>query len=546
MLALLISLYVVGSAGASLWPLPEDVSLGRERLFLPKDFRFLLSGDAEGSQVLASATARYQKLISFGHGEVLNNDVEKGAPEALESCQINVEKVISDPEAEKNSLQLGVNEKYELMVSTGTSPTAGCTISAPTVWGALRAMETFTQLLVREGFGSGHRVELSSAPVSISDAPAYSHRGVMIDTSRHYLGVSVIERAIDAAAMNKMSVLHWHAVDAESFPLVTPSSPQLSDGAYSRTAVYSMDDVRHLVDYGTDRGVRIILEVNSPGHAASWTKGYPQIMAKCFRKYSYNYNDFAVNPTLEKTYEVVEGAYQDVLGATRDGYMHLGGDEVVYGCWDDDAGIVEYKEANGIESDDALYGMYVSRVGGIAGGLGATPIHWQEAFIAYDRSVGDDKMAFKFQPGTAFQVWSGDGDLIHDITAANFSCVASPNAYWYMDHPTSTWDVMYYYDPASGLSSSQRSLVLGGEAVMFGELVDEGNFDASTQPKAAAVAERLWSDRQAQPDDPAVGPRYDEDMDEVRARLMDHRCRMRNRGINAAPIAPDYCSTNFV
>jgi hexosaminidase len=533
---LALTMLAVPASAVSLWPHPTgSVSTGSEQLFVVPSFAFRLTGATADSSVMIKAADRYVQLINAAASEV----PQDSAP-LLASCSVDVSSVLVDAGEERKTLQQGMDEAYSLQVSGGQD--AVCSIEARTVWGALRALETFTQLLTREG----PSVVLSGAPVQISDAPAYSHRGLMIDTSRHYLDVRTIEHVVDTVSMSKMSVLHWHAVDAESFPLLTPSSPHLGEGAYSASAVYSMQDVAHLVAYAADRGVRLIVEVNSPGHAASWTHGYPDVMAKCFKKYSYNYNDFAVNPTLDKTYDVVGGAIADVLAQTQDAFMHLGGDEVVYGCWDEDADIAAYKEEHGIDSNDQLYGMYISRAGGMAGALGATPVHWQEAFIAFDRSEGAAKDAFQFQPGTAFQVWQGDGTLVSDITAANFSCIASPNAYWYLDYATSTWDVMYYYDPAASLTDTQRMKLMGGEAVMFAEMVDGDNFDSQTQPRATAVAERLWSDRSALPDDASANPRYDTDKDETKARLMDMRCRMRGRGVRAAPIAPDYCATNFV
>jgi hypothetical protein len=51
----------------------------------------------------------------------------------------------------------------------------------------------------------------------------------MLDTARHYLSISAIERMIDAAAYTKMNTLHWHTIDAESFPMVSPSYLRHSD-----------------------------------------------------------------------------------------------------------------------------------------------------------------------------------------------------------------------------------------------------------------------------------------------------------------------------
>ena len=128
--------------------------------------------------------------------------------------------------------------------------------------------------------------------------------------------------------------------------------------------------------------------------------------------------------------------------------------------------------------------------------------------------------------------------------------VASPSAHWYLDNLASSWDAFYYYRPTANLSVAQARLVVGGEAVMFGEHVDASNLDGITQPRAAAVAERLWSDRAALPSDPTgqVSPTGVPltDKDITQQRLALHRCRLVQRGVRAAPVAPSYCDATYV
>jgi hexosaminidase len=111
---------------------------------------------------------------------------------------------------------------------------------------------------------------VSNAPLIISDYSRYSHRGMLIDTSRHYLSVNQIKRMIDTLPINKFNKLHWHIVDAQSFPLDTPSMPTMVKGAYSPSMTYSVTDLKELSEYAYSLGVEIIFEVDVPGHAASW------------------------------------------------------------------------------------------------------------------------------------------------------------------------------------------------------------------------------------------------------------------------------------
>lgn len=79
----------------------------------------------------------------------------------------------------------------------------------------------------------------------------------MIDSSRHFLSVDAIKHQIDALMYNKMSILHWHITDEDSFPMMIESRPELTKyGAFSGT--YSPTEIRSIISYGRIRGVRVI------------------------------------------------------------------------------------------------------------------------------------------------------------------------------------------------------------------------------------------------------------------------------------------------
>lgn len=424
-------------------------------------------------------------------------------------------------------MQLGVNESYQLNIS----PEGVCSIAADTVWGALHAMETFTQLLVREQSA----VALNYLPVLVNDNPRFSHRGLLIDSSRHYLSVAELKRLVDTLPMSKFNALHWHIVDAQSFPMDAPSAPLLVRGAYSAQATYSVADIEAVVQYGASRGVRVFLEIDVPGHAASWTAGYPEVMADCFVKYSYNINNFALNPTKEETFAVLQNVLKDSVTATgiagTGGMLHIGGDEVVYGCWNNDTSILEYLAAHNLTTDQLLM-EFVERADEMVRGLGATPVHWEEVFKAGQKGGRPLDPA----QGTIFEVWTNK-EQIKSIVQQSFRVIAAPSDVWYLDHAENTWSVMYSYDPVAGLTSSEAELIIGGEVAMWGEHVDDCNIESIVYPRAAAVGERLWSPASLV-DDAAL--------DEAQARLEVQRCRMKQRGFQPSALDPGFCSVTYV
>ncbi len=500
---LLISLLVSAVlASVPLWPLPSSQSLGAKTLKLNAAFKLEFTSSTS-NDVVNKAIDRYMRLLHLPRDHVANNG-------EIKSCSLSV---VDDAIPGI----VGADESYTISITEEGS----CEISGANTWALLRGMETFTQLLVR---GENKDIFVKTVPVSVKDQARYGHRGILIDTSRHYLPVQEIERIIDALPMNKFNVLHWHTVDAESFPLNTPSEPTMIEGAYNSKMVYTMADLSHLRSFAFERGVEIIFELDVPGHAAAWTKGKPEIMADCFAKYYYNINDFALNPTLDETYSTIQNILSDVVKATNVQRLHLGGDEVVYGCWKNDSSIIDWMSQKQWTDYNQLLGYFVDRADKIANNLGAAVTHWEEVFTA----------GATVPANTIFQVWT-DSSKMSAVTAAKYQVIASPSNYWYLNIATNTWQNMYSYDPATGLSVDQASRVIGGEGALWGEYIDETNIEQNIYPRACSVAERLWS------------PSTTKDTTDALNRLVIQKCRLVNRGVRSSPVQPaDYCTEVYV
>jgi hexosaminidase len=126
-------------------------------------------------------------------------------------------------------------------------------------------LETFTQLVDVEA-GS-----VKVASVNISDAPSYPWRGALIDTGRRFWPMSLLQNTIDTMAAMKMNVLHLHAsdfcrfsVESKVFPNLTASLTGINAGSYSQ------EDIKALISYAGDRGVRVVPEFEMPGHALGY------------------------------------------------------------------------------------------------------------------------------------------------------------------------------------------------------------------------------------------------------------------------------------
>jgi hexosaminidase len=344
------------------------------------------------------------------------------------------------------------------------------------------------------------------------------------------LSIPSIKRQIDALSYNKMNTLHWHVVDAQSFPMQSQTYPLLAiKGAYNYpAATYTTQDVADLIEYGLQRGIRIVPEFDVPGHAASWGLAYPDITANC-PHYEQNINNVALNPAVDETYTVVRGFFSEMAQLFPDKYFHTGGDEVVFGCWLDDPSIVAWMKQQGINSGQEIEEYFETKLQAIVKDMNKTMIVWQELF---ENNV-------TLSPSTIVHIWK-DQPTLESSLGAGYRSLFSYG--WYEDRqvpdpPTThyewidTWLDFYNLEPLAGtkLPKSKQDLLLGGEAAMWSEQVDETVIDGRIWPRASAVAERLWS------------PSSAHDATEAKTRLIPQRCRMAQRGISAGPVAPGFC-----
>uniref|UniRef100_H2YUW0 beta-N-acetylhexosaminidase n=1 Tax=Ciona savignyi TaxID=51511 RepID=H2YUW0_CIOSA len=144
-------------------------------------------------------------------------------------------------------------------------------LNASSVWGVLRGLETFSQLIWEDPTG-----QMVANQTHIIDEPRYAHRGVLLDTARHFLPVNVILENLEAMSYNKFNVFHWHIVDAQSFPYVSTVYPNLHlKGSYSSmNLVYTPEMIAEVIEFGRLRGIRVVPEFDTPGHTYSWGLGY--------------------------------------------------------------------------------------------------------------------------------------------------------------------------------------------------------------------------------------------------------------------------------
>ena len=364
----------------------------------------------------------------------------------------------------------GGNESYRLDISPERA-----VLAASTFEGALHGLETFVQLI--EPGADGFEV----ASVHIEDHPRFPWRGLMIDCSRHWMPIEVIERNLDAMAAVKLNVLHWHLSDDQGFRVESKRFPRLqelgSDGHF-----YTQDQLRHIIAYARDRGIRVVPEFDIPGHTTSWFVGYPEL-ASAPGPYAIERKWGIFQPTMdpsrEETYRFLDKFLGEMTALFPDGYFHIGGDEVDPTQWQQSSAIQAFARERHLETPDELQAYFIHRVEEILKKYGKTMIGWDEV-------LNPD-----LESDTVIQSWRGQAALA-DAAKKGHRGILSFG--YYLDHlnPAS---FHYGVDPQVGGKEIDHAnaAILGGEACMWSEYVSPETIDSRIWPRSAAIAERLWS-----------------------------------------------------
>ncbi|GLT66916.1 hypothetical protein SLA2020_392560 [Shorea laevis] len=496
-----------------IWPLPSEFSSGSNTLYVDPSMLLTVSGDGGNSVIIREAFERYKRVI-FKHAagfSIFGKFMGRGSVYDISKLRVIVH-------SQSEELQLGVDESYTLLVakSDAQSIVGEATIEANTVYGALRGLETFSQLCV---FDYGTKsVQIYKAPWYIQDKPRFAYRGLLLDTSRHYLPVNVIKQIVESMSYAKLNVLHWHIIDEQSFPLEVPTYPNLWKGAYSKWERYTVEDAQEIVSFAKMRGINVMAEVDVPGHAESWGAGYPDLWpsSSCREPLDVSKNF---------TFDVISGILADMRKIFPFELFHLGGDEVNTDCWSYTPHVKKWLGDHNMTTKDA-YQYFVLRAQKIAISQNWTPVNWEETFNTF---------AANLNPRTVVHNWLGPG-VCPKVVAKGFRCIFSNQGVWYLDHLDVPWEKVYTAEPLEGINdASKQKLVLGGEVCMWGETADTSDVQQTIWPRAAAAAERLWSRREAISTGNATLTAL--------PRLHYFRCLLNRRGVQAAPVTNKYART---
>lgn len=445
-----------------LMPVPRTIKSTADRCRITKSFTIGVTGNP-GDRVYKEATRALRRLDNrmgffFKQGNITSKDNNTFA-----SLLVEVKRPAE--------LRLYEDESYQLF-----SCAKQVKIVANTDLGAIRGLETLQQLLSVDDAG------YYFPGVDISDAPRFPWRGLLLDITLHWMPMDVVKRTLDGMAAVKMNVLHLHLTEDQMFGIESKVFPRLhevgAEGNY-----YTQEDIKEVITYADQRGIRVVPEFDIPGHCTSWLKAYPEL-ASVKRDYElqryFGVFDPALDVTKDYTYEFLDKLFIEMSQLFPDEYFHIGGDENTGKDWDRNPNIKAYMKKKGMKTYRELETEFIQRLLPILQKNGKKMMGWDEILRP---GVPHDIM---------IQSWRGTESLV-EAAQKGYTGLLSTGYYIDLIQPA---DFHYLVDPIPAntvLTVEQQKFIVGGEVTMWTEHVTPETVDSRIWPRTAAIAERLWS-----------------------------------------------------
>jgi hexosaminidase len=438
-------------------PMPAGVVPGKGEFTINGNFGIALEGYKEPR--LERARQRFLETLSRETGIPLWREASLNRPHFIVRT--------AGPSAAVQ--QMGEDESYRLEISS-----TDVRLTAANPIGVIRGLQTFLQLV---------RITPSSFSVPavvIDDRPRFPWRGLLIDSGHRFIPASAVKRNLDGMEAVKLNVFHWRFADNQGFHIESKQFPLLQERG-SGGFYYSQDEVREVIAYARDRGIRVVPEFDMPCHTASWFMGYPELAGGQDPSGSS-----AMDPTREETYRFLARFIKEMADLFPDSYFHTGGDECDAKEWVNNPRIQEFMRAHGIKDGAGLQTLFTTRIENIVASRKKIMEGWDEVL----------------QPETpkeiVIQSWRGQDSLAEAVRSGHPGVLSSG---YYIDLNQSAAE-HYMVDPvgagAATLTPSEKARVLGGEATMWTDIVSDENMDNRIWPRTAAIAERLWSPQELQ------------------------------------------------
>ncbi|SEM38463.1 hexosaminidase [Pseudoxanthomonas sp. GM95] len=400
----------------------------------------------------------------------------------------------------------GGPETYTLQV-TPERIQLNATASAGLFYGAM----SLWQLLPSGNAQAGATLDA----VTINDGPRMAWRGLMLDSVRHFQSVEEVERLLDAMAVHKLNVFHWHLADdqgwriqIDQYPLLTEVGGcrvPLGDGGIGEDgqpiqecAFYTKDQIREVVRYAAERHITVVPEIDIPGHATAAIAAYPELGVD--RPQLQVANGAGVFPNLfnadESTMTFLENVLGEVLPLFPGQFFDIGGDEAVKDRWKASKHMQARIKQLGLKDEEALQGWMVNRLGTYLAQHGKRIIGWDEILMGGPLPDGAAVMSWRGTEGGIEAARKGHDVVMTPVTHLYFDYLQTASPAEPPGRPSLIpLEKVYGFEPVPAeLDAAQRQHIIGVQANVFTEHMHSfDRVEHNVFPRIAALAEVAWS-----------------------------------------------------
>lgn len=458
--------------------------------------------------------------------------VTTGTPLSAEGAALPVARQFADMLAGSHGISLrptgairnGHGIAFALQPTSGMAPEAyrldvagdGIAVTASTQAGLYYGAVTLWQLLVPGNDAAGNGTQSVTVPaLHIDDAPRFGWRGFMLDSARHFQSVDEVKRIIDAMALHKLNVFHWHLTDDQGWRIEIKRYPRLTEVGGCRIPSgdggvdpatgqprrycgwYTQQQIRDVVAYAAERHITVLPEIDVPGHATAAIAAYPQLGVT--DEALVPSSEWGVFPNLFNTEEGTFRFLEDVLAEVTElfpgRYVHIGGDEAVKDQWEASARVQQRMRELGAKDEMGMQSLLVARLERFLAARGKRLIGW------------DEILEGPLPPEATVMSWRGvEGGI--KAAQSGYDVVMSPSNKLYLDYlqtdspneppgrpATITLKDVYDFDPAPAqLTTAEQRHILGVQANMWTEHTRTfARLQHNVFPRMAALAEIAWT-----------------------------------------------------
>ncbi|MEW2139005.1 beta-N-acetylhexosaminidase [Streptomyces sp. NPDC005409] len=405
-----------------------------------------------------------------------------------------------------------------------TVDAAGVELTGASEAGLFWAFQTLRQLLGPDAYRKAPLPgRVWSLPHGrIADGPRFGWRGLMLDVARHFLPKDGVLRCIDLLAAHKLNVLHLHLTDDQGWRVEIKRHPRLTEvGAWRARSrwghrasplwndtphggFYTQDDIREIVAYAAERHVRVVPEIDVPGHSQAAIAAYPELgngdvvdtsALEVWDDWGICENVLAPTEAVLRFYEGVFEELLELFPAEVSPFVHVGGDECPKTQWKASPAAQERIRELGVDGEDGLQSWFIRHFDGWLAERGRRLIGW------------DEILEGGLAPGAAVSSWRGYAGGVAAAEAGH-DVVMCPEQQVYLDHRQaggadepmpigyvrSLQDVYRFEPLPPKLSAEAARHVLGAQANAWTEVMqDQNRLDYQVFPRLAAFAEVVWS-----------------------------------------------------